>query len=268
MKVEIIQNGRVLNQYCHEGQNYLEVPSTGNYEIRLTNNSNSRRLVVLSVDGQNAITGELAGYEGPGYVLSPWQVSVISGWRRSDSEVATFQFKDESESYSAKTGKGTRNTGVIGVAVFDEKINLLHIPVVPYVQHHYHWYQSPITIGEYWNGHINDILLSSSGTSVCMDSNTVYTSVNTSVDDGAGETFQTLCSASMPETKSTSKSRSSASLKGKPTRSSTKKSAETPSLGTGYGERASMHTTMTEFERAGETPSLVFALRYGMRENL
>ncbi len=121
MKIEILQGGRVLPQYNHEGRLYAEAPPEGDYEIRLTNNHHRRRLAVISVDGVNVINGEDASYDGPGYVLRPWQTVTIPGWRRDDDKVAKFTFTAQDESYATQTGRGTKNTGVIGVAIFDEK---------------------------------------------------------------------------------------------------------------------------------------------------
>jgi hypothetical protein len=50
MRVEIIQGGRTLRQYNHEGRSYIEAPPEGDYFIRLTNDSGALRLAVISVD--------------------------------------------------------------------------------------------------------------------------------------------------------------------------------------------------------------------------
>ncbi|MNN56205.1 hypothetical protein D3C81_1711220 [compost metagenome] len=71
------------------------------------------------MDGVNAITGQTASPEQSGYVLEPWQSSEITGWRKSNSEVAQFVFTDHGDSYASRTGRPA-NVGVIGVAVFNE----------------------------------------------------------------------------------------------------------------------------------------------------
>lgn len=76
-------------------------------------------LVVLSVDGVNAITGQTASPSQSGYVLEPWQSSEITGWRKSNAEVAQFVFTSSSDSYASRTGRPA-NVGVIGIAVFNE----------------------------------------------------------------------------------------------------------------------------------------------------
>src|SRR3546814_20574948 len=90
------------------------------YAVRLTNTSGERVLVVLSVDGVNAVTGEDADPSQAGYVLAPWQSTEIDGWRKSLDEVARFSFTDLPDSYAARTGR-PRTVGVIGIAVFRER---------------------------------------------------------------------------------------------------------------------------------------------------
>ncbi len=77
-------------------------------------------LVVLSVDGVNIISGDTAGYDGRGYILAPYETYDISGWRKSQTEVAAFSFTSLPQSYAAETGR-PGNVGVIGMAVFRER---------------------------------------------------------------------------------------------------------------------------------------------------
>jgi len=53
-------------------------------------------------------------------VLSPWESAEIAGWRKSDDEIAQFNFTALPDSYAARTGRPD-NVGVIGVAVFTER---------------------------------------------------------------------------------------------------------------------------------------------------
>lgn len=134
MQIEIIgKKGRTLRSINHGGQTYIEAPEKGEYKIRLRNTSANRRLAIVSVDGVNVLDGKDAGFDGRGYVLRPWETIDIPGWMRSDSKVAKFEFKEQGGSYAAQTGRGVSNVGVIGVAVYDEKVNLF-VPYVPPVQ--------------------------------------------------------------------------------------------------------------------------------------
>jgi hypothetical protein len=78
-------------------------------------------LVVLSVDGVNAVSGQTAATGQTGYVLAPWQVADITGWRKSDAEAAAFYFTALPDSYAARTDR-PHNVGVVGVAVFQERM--------------------------------------------------------------------------------------------------------------------------------------------------
>jgi hypothetical protein len=90
------------------------------YAVRLTNTTGERVLVVLSVDGVNAVTGQTANASQAGYVLDPWESTEIAGWRKSLDDVAQFVFTDLPDSYAARTGR-PRNVGVVGIAVFREQ---------------------------------------------------------------------------------------------------------------------------------------------------
>ncbi len=118
--IEVIQNGTVLPTVIHNGQTYVQTPNSGEYEIRLQNLTFSRKKVVLSVDGLNVINGQEAAMGGQGYLLSARETLTVKGFLRNNDECARFTFTEASTSYTAKTGHGTSNTGVIGIAVFDE----------------------------------------------------------------------------------------------------------------------------------------------------
>ncbi|MGH8053871.1 MAG: hypothetical protein ACREP4_08115 [Stenotrophomonas sp.] len=111
--------GEDLDQYPHRGQRWVVGTPGHRYSVRMENRTGERVLVVLSVDGVNAITGQTASPEQSGYVLEPWQSSEITGWRKSNAEVAQFVFTDHGDSYASRTGRPA-NVGVIGAAVFNE----------------------------------------------------------------------------------------------------------------------------------------------------
>lgn len=113
--------GVELPLIAHRGNRYLAGEPGHRYAVRLQNNSAERVLVVLSIDGVNAVSGETASASQRGYVLEPWQRSEISGWRKNLSEVAQFVFTDLDDSYAARTGR-PHNVGVIGAAVFRERM--------------------------------------------------------------------------------------------------------------------------------------------------
>jgi hypothetical protein len=111
--------GSTLPQYRDGAQRWIAGEKGHRYSVRLRNGSAERVLVVVSVDGLNAITGEIAAPGQTGYVLKPWQTADISGWRKSSDEVAQFVFTSPKGSYASRTGRPD-NIGVIGIAVFRE----------------------------------------------------------------------------------------------------------------------------------------------------
>lgn len=114
-------SGHVLPEYRHRGQHWVAGRPGDRYAVRMTNRSGSRVLVVLSVDGINAISGQTAGTSQTGYVLAPWESADITGWRKSDSQTAAFYFTALPDSYAARTER-PHNVGVIGVAAFRERV--------------------------------------------------------------------------------------------------------------------------------------------------
>ena len=270
MNLEVIQNGRVLRTYNHNGQIFAEAPESGEYELRLTNTSPNRRMAVISVDGINVIDGKDAGVEGSGYVLNGWQTTSIKGFLRGSSECARFTFSASQGSYAAQTGRGTKNTGVIGVAVFDEKVK----PVV---------FQPPIIIKEvhhHHSGYRLDRGYSQTTTTTTLGMNGGLEAFGAALngDDDSFSLSETMCSAAPCAAEGDGGATKGL---GGPTRSRSgqfaKKSAQSmpvaaaaaaPDLGTEYGRAESFFTTTTSFERATTAPVLVLSVRYGVRAKL
>lgn len=114
------QRGQTLPAWRARGQAWVAGQPGDRYAVRLTNRTGERVLVVLSVDGVNAVSGETASTGQTGYVLAPWQSSEITGWRKSWQEAAAFYFTALPDSYAARTDRPD-NVGVIGAAVFRER---------------------------------------------------------------------------------------------------------------------------------------------------
>jgi hypothetical protein len=277
MQLEIIQDGRVLRQYNHENRLYAEAPPQGAYEIRLTNNCPRRRLAVAAVDGVNVVTGENASVDDPGYVLRPWESLTIKGWRRDDKTVAKFTFQPQEGSYAARTGRGTKNTGVIGIAVYDEKVN----PIFRMIR------ETTTRTFE----RIDDGTLYSERLGTTNDSFGGGPTVVNAVHDGSAPTL-TATAAAMPASASslsfgedvdaaprhadtrstTAKGRLAQGLESKERhgvlRRRRRETAEPVQLGTGYGKEVTMHTETTTFDRATSSPVLTIQVQYAVREQL
>lgn len=119
--------GQPLQVWRHRGRLFVAGQPGARYSLRVANNTGGRVLVVMSVDGVNILTGETAGYDQRGYVFDPYESYDISGWRKSDHEVAQFSFASQSRSYAARTGR-PHDVGVIGMAVFKERVDYAPLP--------------------------------------------------------------------------------------------------------------------------------------------
>ncbi|VXA92648.1 conserved exported hypothetical protein [Luteimonas sp. 9C] len=122
VRIEVVDRdtGSTAQPVTYRGDTWIAGTPGAPYAIRLTNTTGSRVLVVLSVDGVNAISGETASPSQTGYVLAPWQTTEITGWRKSHDDVARFEFAALADSYAAQTGRPD-NVGTIGIAVFGER---------------------------------------------------------------------------------------------------------------------------------------------------
>ena len=127
-------SGQWLPDVRHRGERWIAGIPGHRYGVRLTNTGGERVLVVLSVDGVNAVTGDTAHPSQAGYVLEPWQSSEIAGWRKSYQDVAQFVFTDLADSYAARSGRPD-HVGVIGIAVFTEARPIAYAPPSPPVAH-------------------------------------------------------------------------------------------------------------------------------------
>lgn len=113
------ETGEVAPTWRHAGRLFIAGRPGARYALRVTNHTGGRVLAVMSVDGVNILTGETAGFGQRGYVFRPYESYEVSGWRKSDSEVAAFTFAALPRSYAALTGR-PGDVGVIGLAAFRE----------------------------------------------------------------------------------------------------------------------------------------------------
>lgn len=112
--------GRQLPVHWHEGRAYVVGHPGNEYAVRVRSRNREEVLAVVSVDGVNVIGGETATPQQSGYVLSPWRLLEIGGWRKNLASTAAFYFTSLPDSYAARTGRPD-HVGVIGVALFRKK---------------------------------------------------------------------------------------------------------------------------------------------------
>lgn len=113
-------SGATLALHYYRGDYWVAGQPGARYAVSVRNRLGERLLTVPSVDGVNVLSGETAAWDQSGYVFAPNESYQITGWRKSNSEVAAFEFSNASDSYAGRTGR-PGNVGVIGVALFREK---------------------------------------------------------------------------------------------------------------------------------------------------
>jgi hypothetical protein len=120
--VQIIDRdtGGALPMYRSHGEYWVAGRPGARYSIMIQNRRGERILAVTAVDGINVISGETGAWGQSGYVFSPGESYEIAGWRKSNAEIAAFNFTAADNSYAQRTGRPA-NVGVIGVALFLER---------------------------------------------------------------------------------------------------------------------------------------------------
>lgn len=129
-----LDTGRTLPLHRFRGDRWVAGEPGNRYAVALHNRTGERVLAVLSIDGVNVVTGESASVRQSGYVLGPYERAEIRGWRKNLSEVAEFYFTDLPDSYAARTGRPF-DVGVIGMAVFRERMRPMPPPYAPPIAH-------------------------------------------------------------------------------------------------------------------------------------
>jgi hypothetical protein len=114
-------SGVTLPVTRYRGEYWVAGRPGARYAIEIANRSAGRVMAVTSVDGLNVLSGATAAWDQGGYVFGPAERYQISGWRKTDAQVAAFVFTASPNSYAERTGRPA-NVGVIGVALFRERV--------------------------------------------------------------------------------------------------------------------------------------------------
>lgn len=114
-------SGRWLDGFAAGGRRFVVGERGERYEIVVRNETGARVEVVLSVDGLDVMDGRRASFSKRGYIIGPHDALTVEGFRTSASTVAAFRFSSVSRSYAALRHGDTRNVGVIGAAVFEDR---------------------------------------------------------------------------------------------------------------------------------------------------
>lgn len=238
--------GQVLPVYTHQGRHYVAGRPGARYAVRVYNKAGGRVMAVMSVDGINVVSGESAGIDQNGYVLGSWQRHDVAGWRKTQAQVAAFEFTALPNSYAARTGRAD-NVGVIGVAVFRER----PVPV-----------QMPAPAPRPYGGTGGTGGLGASGREDSADS-----SANSTRDQRAERAGP--AAAESPAADAAPARKSADAMANGEVRALSRVPAQPESkLGTGHGARENAWVNYTEFERARPTPDEVITIYYDSRDNL
>ena len=232
--------GVVLSPHYYRGEYWVAGRPGAKYAIEVHNRLGERLLAVTSVDGINVLSGATAAFDQTGYVFGPGEEYEITGWRKSDAEVAAFTFTESPNSYAERTGRPA-NVGVIGVALFRERQPPTvwvppRRPVVP---------EAPIARERDGAARAPSSALGSAA----APANQAQSAPPAS----------TAPSPSAPSDKAASPLASVAPFS---------RMAPQAKLGTGHGEREYSYVTHTEFARLQSQPNEIIRIRYDSLENL
>lgn len=230
--------GQSLPVHYFRGEYWVAGTPGAKYSVAVGNASGGRVLAVLSVDGVNVLNGQTAGVEQSGYVFNGYQRYEVTGWRKSNNEVAAFEFVASPASYAERTGRPA-NVGVIGVALFKERVYQPPISVSPAPAPSWPW--------------------SYGGRKSAEDSG------------GAARAAESASNTAQPAPAAPAASAPTGAAdmaKRAEPRYDGRAEAVREKLGTGHGEREWSQVSQTSFERAQSSPNETIRIRYDSYENL
>ena len=222
--------GETLPVHFYKGEYWVAGTPGAKYSVAVANGSGGRVMAVMSVDGVNVLNGQTAGIDQSGYVFNGYQRYEVTGWRKSNLEVAAFEFVASPSSYAERTGRPA-NVGVIGVAVFKERVYQPPVSVAP----------PPYRYGAN-RGNGSAESRRSAATESAADSALASPAPSQSAPASAGAIGEMAKRAESP--------------------------AMREKLGTGHGEREWSQVSHTSFDRAQSSPNETIRIRYDSRENL
>lgn len=121
-ELEVLVDGVPAPRFHHAAETYVLGHPGQRYTLRVWNRSPRRIEAVVSVDGRDVVDGKPGDFRTKGgYVVQPYGFVDIDGWRVTRHEAAAFRFTSVANSYAGRMGNA-RNVGVIGVAIFPERV--------------------------------------------------------------------------------------------------------------------------------------------------
>jgi hypothetical protein len=224
--------GETLPVHFYKGEYWVAGKPGAKYSVSVANASGGRILAVMSVDGVNVLNGQTASVDQSGYVFNGYQRYEVTGWRKSNQEVAAFEFVASPASYAARTGRPA-NVGVIGVALFNERL-----------------YQPPVSVTPPYQPYR-------------------YGAPGTAKSEaGRGSAAADSAAAPPAPVQSAPSAAAENSASGELARRADARPDMREKLGTGHGEREWSQVSHTNFERAQSSPNETIRIRYDSFENL
>lgn len=235
-------SGEKLQTHYYKGEYWVAGRPGAHYAIQIQSRDGRRLLAVTSVDGVNILTGETAGHQQRGYVFAGWQGYDLSGWRKSNSEIAAFTFTAVPKSYAARTGRPD-NVGVIGVALFTERQRI-----------------EPQVIQEPY----------APPAALPPPPPRFESSENKAAPQSTAPSGRAREDSAAADSRALGAAEAQGEAAGNAARREAEKltRAPAPSLGTGHGRREYSSVVQVAFERARSTPDEVIRIRYDSRDNL
>ena len=269
-RAEVIIRGRgeiAATEVAHDGRTFVEGRDGTEYLLRFTNHSSKRVLIVPSVDGLSVIDGKPAALTSDGFVVDAFKTATIPGWMVDQDTAAKFVFAKKGsgsrdpakKTYAEQRGTDPTNIGVIGIAVFTEKVVVVPPPVFVPTYIPTFWPAQPyngipptVTFDATPTIQLSQTQMTGIG-GLDANSSTLFGGVaeTKTVSENYGDVLR---SRSAPEPRQMALTASAAS---------------SPSVGTGFGEATNFHTSNVEFDRANpEVPEFVFEFVYDSLTNL
>jgi hypothetical protein len=127
IEVSVLSDGKgslpeyPVNSDASHYRAYLQASNNDRYRIRVSNNTDQRVGVVITVDGRNIISGQKSYLQNTErmYILNPHSSEEYEGWRSNQNQVNRFYFTEAADSYAAAWGDNSA-MGVIALAVYPE----------------------------------------------------------------------------------------------------------------------------------------------------
>ena len=223
--------GAALPVHSHRGEYWVAGTPGARYAVAVQSRHTQRLLAVPAVDGINVVSGQTAAWHQTGYVFSSYSHYQITGWRKSNSEVAAFEFAPLGDSYASLTGRPA-NVGVIGVALFKEKLPPAAL------------YNPELSKNESSGPSARAKSIASAAPAPAAAPVAPPAAASRNADSAAGQ---------------------ASSLGQEASRSAPQATA---ALGTAHGQRESSVVSQTAFERQQPQPDEVVLIRYDSRANL